>query len=512
VIVLVAVAVLLGMAAGRPTASSAAPEEPLPTPAATGGTTQAPSAGHAPPATDLDAIENIVFVLADDLDTATFNQVARLRALREAGLSLQSMVVTESLCCPSRASILRGQYVHNHGVLSNLGVSQGGWLTFAQKGEEDDCLPVWLKAAGVQTAYVGKYLNGYGEDGDPTAIPPGWDYWFAPTTKSGMYRGFGYTVNDNSSLRSYAAGKDDFLPDVITEQALAYLRTAQSPFYLQVNSTSPHDPAPVAKRHRDSNRNDRVPRTTTYDDPGVNAPPWRANRKPLTAEKRQAYDAYWAKRVRSSESVADTVEAILGELERSGRLQSTLVVVSSDNGFHVGQRRLPPGKRTPYREDTIVPTVLIGPSIAPGSSTRAMTSTIDLGPTFAELLGAAVPEWVDGRSLVPLLTDGSPEGWRTAVLTESLGETSFNDPDFDAFQPPNYSALRTERWLYVEYQSGARELYDVQADPQETRNVISNASAELLDDLSARLAALSACSGGTCRQADTWTGTPSQPE
>jgi N-acetylglucosamine-6-sulfatase len=489
--------------------AQASPTEPL---AADSPPAAAAVAAPLPPEGERSAIRNVVLVLADDLDTATFNQVSRLRALRQEGLSLRSMVVTESLCCPSRASILRGQYVHNHGVLSNLGVSQGGWLTFAQKGEEADCLPVWLKAAGVQTAYVGKYLNGYGEDGDPTAVPPGWDYWFAPTTKSGMYRGYGYTVNDNTNLRSYAAGKDDFLPDVITEQAVNFLRTARSPFYLQVNSTSPHDPAPVAARHRDSNRNDRIPRTRTFNNPGIDAPPWRAKRAALSPEKIARYDAYWRKRVRSTESIADTVDAVVAELRRSGQLGSTLIVVTSDNGLHAGQRRLPAGKRTPYREDTVVPTVLIGPGITPGSSTRAITSTIDLAPTVAELLGAQVPTWADGRSLVPLLSSPESATWRTGVVTESLGDTAFNDPDFAAFKPPNYHALRTQHWLYVEYETGARELFDLAADPQETTNIISGASPGLLNDLGARLAALSACSGDTCREADTWTGTPSQSE
>lgn len=480
------------------------------TPAAQADTPPSPSASTAAPG-PTGPIRNIVYVLADDLDTATFDHVERLHALRAEGLSLQSMVVTESLCCPSRASILRSQYVHNHGVVSNLGESNGGWLTFSQKGEETDCLPVWLKAAGVQTAHVGKYLNGYGEDGDPTAIPAGWDYWFSPTTKSGMYRGYGYTANDNRQLRSFAAGPDDFLPDVITQQAVKFLKTARSPFYLQISHTSPHDPAPVAERHRGSNVKERVPRGPSYDNVGEHAPPWRANRPALSQAKVAKYDAMWRKRVRSSESIADTVDAVIGELKRTGQLASTLIVVSSDNGFHLGQRRLPPGKRTPYLEDTIVPTVLIGPGITPGSRTNAMTSTVDLGPTFAALLGATTPTWADGRSLVPLFAGAKPIDWRTGVLTESLGDTAFNDPDFAAFKPPNYRALRTERWLYVEYDTKVRELFDLQADPNETANVVNSVPPEVVQDLSARLAALATCSSDTCRTADTWTGSASSP-
>ena len=228
-------------------------------------------------------MKNIVFVLADDLDTATFEQVYRLKALHAQGLTLENMVVTDSLCCPSRTSILRSQYVHNHGVVSNLLASGGGWATFAEKGEEKDCLPVWLHAAGIRTGFIGKYLNGYGEDGDPTAIPPGWDSWFSPTTKSGMYRGYGYTANDNGRLVTYAAGKNDFLNDVITDKAVDFIRTAQSPFYLQVNSTAPHDPAPVARRHASSHATAHIPRARTFNAHGKNEPRWRSHRHRVNA-------------------------------------------------------------------------------------------------------------------------------------------------------------------------------------------------------------------------------------
>jgi N-acetylglucosamine-6-sulfatase len=450
-------------------------------------------------------IRNIVLVLADDLDTAAFEQVGRLAALHDRGLTLTNMVVTDSLCCPSRASILRGQYVHNHGVLSNLIGSGGGWATFASKGDETDCLPVWLHAAGVQTGYIGKYLNGYGEDGDPTAIPAGWDRWFAPTTKSGMYRGYGYTVNDNGRLKTYAVGKDDFLPDVVTDQSVDFIRSARSPFYLQINSTSPHDPAPVAPRHENSNLSARIPRSDSFNKTGANPAPWRSDRKHMSDKRIAKFDAYWQRRVQATESIADTVDAVTTTLEQQGLLDSTLIVVTSDNGFHAVTRRLTPGKRTPYREDTIVPTILIGPGIAPGSSASVMTSMIDLGPTFAELLGAKAPDWVDGRSLTPLMAGTSGQPWRTGVITESLGRSTFGDPDYQTVKPPKYVALRTQRWLYVEYEDGSRELFDHETDPAELNNVVDSTGPEVVAALSEHLHALSDCSAESCRTADTWT-------
>jgi arylsulfatase A-like enzyme len=449
-------------------------------------------------------VRNVVLILADDLDTATFQQVSRLKALHRKGLTLRNMVVTDSLCCPSRASILRSQYVHNHGVLSNLIGSGGGWATFAQNGDERDCLPVWLQSAGVQTAFIGKYLNGYGEDGDPTAIPPGWDRWFVPTTKSGMYRGYGYTVNDNGRLKTYAVGKDDFLPDVVIDQSVDFLQSARSPFYLQVNSTSPHDPAPVSPHNVGTNLRDHLPRTKTFNVVGDNAAPWRGSRKAINHKRLARYDSYWRQRVQSTESIADTVEAVTDTLAARGLLDSTLIVVTSDNGFHAASRRLPAGKRTPYREDTVVPTIVIGPGITPGTKTNAITSMIDLGPTFAELLGAKIPAWTDGHSLVPLFGATTPATWRTGVISESLGRSSLGDPDYQTVSPPTYTALRTERWLYVEYEDGSRELFNREQDPAELNNVVNSTAPAVVDALSMHLHALAACKGDSCRSADSW--------
>jgi arylsulfatase A-like enzyme len=251
-----------------------------------------------------------------------------------------------------------------------------------------------------------------------------------------------------------------------------------------------------------------MPRTASFNKRGAAPPGWRADRHRFTEKQIRRFDAFWRQRVRSTESIADTVDAVIESLRQSGTLDSTLIVVSSDNGFHSVSRRLAPGKRTAYQEDTVVPTILIGPGIAPGTQTDAVTSTIDLAPTFAELLGAKVPDWIDGRSLVPLLADPATAPWRTGVLSESMGTSAFNDPDFQAFKPPNFQALRTQRWLYVEYADGSRELFDRATSTAEVDNVLAKTPVEVVADLSARLHALSICSGAACRTADTWTDAP----
>lgn len=483
-------------------AGSRGPDQPGAPPSASPGSTSSGTQTTAPLA-PMPAIDNVVFILADDLDWETFNQVPRLQALRRQGMTFASTVVTDSLCCPSRVSIFRSQYVHNHRVISNVVESGGGWPTFYALGEEQDCLPIWLKQAGVKTGYFGKYLNDY-PDGAPseTYVPPGWDTWVVPVTQAAAYRGYKYTLNRNGTLVKYGDKPKDFLADVLTADAVDFITSATSPFYAQLSLMNPHMPAPVATRHLKADTNVTVPRNPTYNARGLNEPDWRSSKLTISQKRLDRYDALWRKRVRSSESVADAVEAVTKALTASGKINRTLIIVGSDNGFHAVSRRLPSGKRTPYREDTVVPLLFLGPGAAAGSTVTSMTSTIDLAPTIGEIFKATVPTWVDGRSLVPFIRGSNGADWRTGVLSESLGESDPGDPDYEAFKPPKFESLRTERYLYVEYADGVRELFDHATDPYEMNNVIGSADPQLLADLAAQLKALVACAGPTCRVAD----------
>jgi arylsulfatase A-like enzyme len=169
------------------------------------------------------------------------------------------------------------------------------------------------------------------------------------------------------------------------------------------------------------------------------------------------------------------------------------------------ERRMLKGKRTPFASDTVVPMVVIGPGIPAGIAVNDMTSTIDLAPTFTDLLGGTTPSWVDGRSLRGFLGAGkTPENWRDAALSESLGISSPEDPDYQKNAPPRYFALRTPQWLYVEYQDGSRTLYNRDTDPFEMVNIIKTADPLLVASMSNQLSQLSTCSGDTCRVADTF--------
>jgi N-acetylglucosamine-6-sulfatase len=449
-------------------------------------------------------IENVVFVLADDLDWELFNQVPRLAALKDKGLTFTNHTVTDSLCCPSRTSILRGQYIHNHKVVSNLSTTGGGWPTFRDRGEHTDCLPVWLQSSGVTTALFGKYLNEY-PDSPRSAryVPPGWTQWGVPVSRGDSYTGYDYVLNSNGRLVTYGKRPDAFLNDVITAKATDFIRSAPEGFFLTLSTYNPHKPAPVAVRNKGTHLATIAPRTPNYNTVGTNEPSWMSDLPVIPPWKQSRLDGLWRQRAQSAESVADSVDSVLATLQETGRAADTLVVITSDNGYHVGSHRLTKGKRTAFREDTVVPMIVIGPGVVPGSTFDGMTSTIDLAPTFTALLGAQAPAWVDGRSLTDIIATGqTPVSWRTATVSESLGTSAPGDPDYQREGPPNFTAIRTPEWLFVVYRDGERELYDLTADPYELDNIIGSADPALVSSLNSQLQALRACQGDSCRTAD----------
>jgi N-acetylglucosamine-6-sulfatase len=471
------------------------------TPAAPATATASPTGA---PTGSVADIKNVVLILADDLDWALFDRIPRLAALKAEGMTFANSTVTDSLCCPSRTSILRSQYIHNHRVVSNIVETGGGWPTFKALGEQKDCLPVWLKSAGVTTGLFGKYLNDYTMSTNAKhGIPPGWDQFAVPVSHAESYSGYDYTLNDNGTQRSYGSRPKDFLNDVITKKATDFIRTSPDGFFLELASFSPHRPAPVATRNKGTHLGEVAPRFPNYNVYGTNEPTWMRKLRTLDPQTQGMLDAQWRQRAQSAESIADSVDAVRAELAATGRSANTLIIVTSDNGYHAGAHRMRGGKRTAFREDTVVPMVVIGPGVAPGSRVDAMTSTVDLAPTITDLLGAQSPAWIDGRSLTGILGSGQvPTDWRTAALSESMGQSAPKDPDYQADAPPNFSALRTPQWLFVVYRSGERELYDLANDPYELNNIASTADAGLVAGLYSQLQALRSCVGPTCRTAD----------
>jgi arylsulfatase A-like enzyme len=471
-------------------------------------TTTGESTERAPVTFASERIRNVVLVLADDLDWKLWKEIPRLSALETRGMTFTNYTVSDSLCCPSRTTIFRGQYVHNHQVISNEAVSGGGWPTFRDKGYPNDCLPTWLQSAGVHTGLIGKYLNEFPQTpAEETTVPPGWDEFVVPTTPVGAYKGYNYRLSTNGVITTYGQAPRDYLNDVLNSKADAFLASAPQPFFLELASFTPHLPSPVAPRHRGSHAGARVPRDGAFNAPVSNPPSWLKGLVPLGVDSIKHLDRTWQRRAESAEAFADSVDTVLSALTRSGHDQDTLVIVTSDNGFHMGSYRTHRGKRTAFDVDTVVPLVAIGPGVRPGAVQPQMTSETDIGPTIASLLGAATPDWVDGRSLAGLVDPtsqafGAQSSSRTAALSESLGKPGPEDPDYELLAPPTFTALRTREWLYVRAETGEEELYNRVSDPFEIDNIISTAPRQVVDALRAQFIAMKTCAGPTCRVAD----------
>jgi N-acetylglucosamine-6-sulfatase len=467
---------------------------------------------------------NIVFVLTDDLDRnlGTLEQVPKLKEmLAGQGLTFPNMFVTESLCCPSRTSTQRAQYVHNHQVLGN-GPPNGGFERFHALNEDQSTVGTWLKAAGYRTGYMGKYLNGYPDTAAPNYVPPGWDDWDSPAAGN-PYSEFNYTLNENGALVKYGDQPESYLTDVLSKKATTFIQqtaTDQRPFFLFVATYAPHQPATPAPRHLGAFPGARAPRPPSYNETDVSdKPAWVQSRPLLRPGQQMQMDNLFRRRLQSMLAVQDLIEHLLYTLRATGQLQNTYIFFASDNGFHLGEHRLLAGKLTAYEEDIRVPLFVRGPGVPAGRVREEFVGNLDLGLTFAALGGAQVPDFVDGRSLMPLLHDeAKPERWRGAFLVEQE-ETHFRagPAPRQVLEPqdmietqlaqtrqgvPAYAALRTPTHTYVVLGTGERELYDLRADPYELENIITKADRNLVARLDAWLVAYRKCRGAGCREAD----------
>lgn len=195
---------------------------------------------------------NILFIMTDDLDLAAADYLPRVKSLiRDRGVSFSNYLVNISLCCPSRASILRGQYAHNTGVYTNE-KRNGSFIYLFQQGLEKSTIATWLQHEGYRTAFIGKYLNGYPRQAGLDYVPPGWNEWYSPINDSG-YVGYNYTLNENGKLVSYGKKPEDYSTDVYTAKTRQFITEAiakRQPFFAFVSYFAPHQPAISAPRHR----------------------------------------------------------------------------------------------------------------------------------------------------------------------------------------------------------------------------------------------------------------------
>jgi arylsulfatase A-like enzyme len=463
---------------------------------------------------------NVVVIMTDDQRTDDLEAMPETRrAFVRHGVTFQDSTVSYPVCCPSRASYLTGRYAHNHGVWG-LYLPTGGYGRF----NDYDALPVWLERSGYHTAHIGKYMNGYGTD-RPAIVPPGWSEWYGavdPTT----YRMWGYTLNENGRQVTYGSplveDPANYQTDVLRNKALDVIRretAARRPFFLSLALLAPHyEEASVrgktgvtvrsAPRHRGRFAALALPRPPGFNEHNRSDKPAFMRRfRTLDATAIARITAEFRARRESLLAVDEAVAAIVRELKARGALANTYLLFTSDNGYMQGEHAVPTGKMLPYEPSTQVPLLLRGPGVPARRASLEPVSNIDLAPTILQMTGASARGGapLDGRSLLKFARRPKLRSDRVLLHeTGGLRATSLQ-PEEDGGPIPlrttrTYRAVRTERWLYIAYRSGERELYDLLEDPAQLRSLRSDPRyAATRRALARELTRLATCRGRGCR-------------
>ena len=440
---------------------------------------------------------NVIVIMTDDQTVQSMRVMRNVRSLLgDQGATFTSSFVSFSLCCPSRATFLTGQYTHNHGVMGNR-LPRGGY----RKLNNSNTLPVWLARAGYHTAHVGKYLNGYGRD-DPTEIPPGWTEWYGSVDPS-TYRFYGYTLNENGQLVTYGDDPGSYQADVYARKAVEIIRRRagkRQPFFLSVaflapHSGQPHDPddppghpTPVpAPRHRNAFATQPLPTPPSFNELDVSDKPAGMRRRRLiTPDEVAAIVEGYQQRLESLLAVDEAVAKIVAALRQTRQLGRTFILFTSDNGFFHGEHRVTRGKVLLYEPSIRVPLIVRGPSIPRGRRLSQLVANIDLAPTIVAITGARPGRTMDGRSLLALARRPTTPLNRDLLIVRTAEGSS---AEF-------FSAIRTPRYLYAEYANGETELYDLLDDPHQLNSLHANPALESVRrELSNRLHRLVRCKG-----------------
>jgi N-acetylglucosamine-6-sulfatase len=455
-----------------------------------------------------------------------------LALIANAGVSFNRYYVSNPLCCPSRAAMLTGRYSHNNLMLTNFFPS-GGYYQL----DKQNNVARWLNAAGYRTSHVGKFLNEYGEQ-DPTEVPPGWDDWHTVIGDARLF--YGYKTNDNGTVsephgeydeaaqsypeRDAASCPDDpgpgplaecnYLTDVITRDAINAIDTfgTAAPIFLQVDYTTPHGdivppggPEP-ATRHAGMFAGAIAPRVPGFNEKDMSDKPSfvRANPR-LGFGKTDYVDRRYAQRPEALRAVDEGIGRIISRLAATGQLANTYIVFTSDNGFFQGEHRFDAAKFLPYEPSNHMPLIISGPGLEPGAKRGELVANVDIAPTLLEISGASATASIDGRSLLRFARDPAQRTRRPILLEGFTGKGEAGVPlratASIRASPRDYEGIRIGPYKYIEYRSGAKELYDMRRDKWEQHSRHIDPRYRLVKRwLAARLARLEGCVAKSCKK------------
>lgn len=404
---------------------------------------------------------NILFILTDDQRFDALGMLnpyyttPRLDALAQNGVLCENAFVTTALCSPSRASILSGQYAHTHGVLDNE----------TPLPDDTPIFPVVLQQAGYRTGFMGKWHMG----GSSDAPRPGFDRWVS-------FRGQGPYNDPLFNVDGEHVQTKGYTTDLITDYALEFLRENKNgPFCLYVSHKAVHAMFEPPPRHAGQYANREYPRPASMADTEDNyagKPEWVKDQRhswhgvDAMYNGEMDFDTFVQQYAETLLGVDENVGRLVDALEEMGLLESTLIVFAGDNGFLFGEHGLI-DKRCMYEPSIRVPLIVHCPELFPEPQRRSeMILNIDFAPTFLDAAGLPVPDTMQGRSFLPLLTDQSDE-WRDEFLYTYFWERAFP-------QTPTVLGVRTDRYKFMKFQGvwDKYELYDIQDDPHEMNNLL----------------------------------------
>jgi len=421
------------------------------------------------------APRNVVFVLSDDHrydfmgfmpDAPEFLETPNMDRMAAEGAHLANAFVSTSLCSPSRASILTGQYMHHHEVVDNQRPVREGTTFF----------PQYLQRAGYETAFVGKWHMGHDND----APRPGFDYW-ASFRGQGAY--FDPELNINGTHRQF----EGYTTDVLTNLALDWLQSrgeSDPPFMLYLSYKAVHYPFQPAPRNEERYEDEPIdyPETMANTERNYRTQPhWVRERRysihgidhmetgPFDKDPVPNFDDLYHNYAEAVHGLDENLGRVLDYLDATGLSENTLVIYMGDNGFELGEHGFY-DKRDAFEESIRVPMLAYAPGVInPGSVVDEMVQNIDIAPTILQACGVGVADnaEIDGRSFLPLLV-GQSTPWRDHILYEYHWEWNFP-------ATPTTFALRTDRYKYVFYHGLWDEngFYDLETDPLERHNLIN---------------------------------------
>jgi N-acetylglucosamine-6-sulfatase len=411
---------------------------------------------------------NIIVILTDDQRWDTLWSMPNVqRLLVHHGVTFANSFVSNPLCCPSRATILTGNYSHTNRVYDNH-PPHGGAPVFKAHGDDRSTIATWLHADGYETGLFGKYLNSY-----TGGVPPGWDRWVAFDYEPDYHPFYVFT-----NLPGRCPGRPACrLKHEVSVYSTRYFGNmashfidkapATKPVFIYYAPYAPHLPSfPQTKyANRFPNLKPYIPRS--YNEADVSdKPPWirglpridQVEGAQILEERRAEYQTL----ITVDDEVGDIVDA----LKATHRLAHSVILFASDNGVTWGEHRLLAGsKQLPYDEAIRVPLVVrYEPYTTHPSTDRHLVVNTDWAPTLAAIAGASHPA-VEGRSFLPLLKHQQPKpAWPTQFLLEHMDG---NPPSL----APDFCGIRSTGFMYARYTGGFEELYDLKTDPFELRNL-----------------------------------------